>query len=87
MNRAIIYTVGDTHQIFLNLSDEEADRRWNKYRDDRNQFEIALEEKKGLEPHRSVVEFEDELLIWGNVVGEVNDMVAMMFQSMTKKPL
>lgn len=78
MNVAIIYTVGRTYSIYLNLSDEEADRRWDKVRSGRNRMEIAYEEKMGYEVRRERIEFEDELMIWGDVGKEVNEMLSMM---------
>lgn len=83
-NRAIIYTVGGTHQIFFNLSDEEAEKRWQRYREDMNQFEIELEAKKGLKPSREIVEFEDELLIWGNVNRDIMEMLALVMDKADK---
>lgn len=78
-HRAIIYTVGRTHSIYLDLSDEEAERRWQKARSERNTMEIAYEEAHEYNVERGVVEFDDEFMIWGDMGQEINSIAQALF--------
>lgn len=71
-HRAVIYSVGHTHFIYLDLSDEEAERRWQDARANRSTPEIAYEEAQDYKVERGVIEFEDEFQIWGDMGREMN---------------
>lgn len=77
-NRAIIYTLGKTHQIYFNLTDGEAERRWFELCAGKTPAEKAYEKKMGWTATRGEVEFTDELMIWGNPGGELNEMINMV---------
>lgn len=81
-NRAIIYTVGQTYMIYFNLTDEEAERRWQEARSERSALEVAYEVSHNLTPKRDVVEFTDELMIWGNAGNELQEMSQVLLSQL-----
>lgn len=85
VNRAIIYSVGHTHSIYLNLTDEEAERRWQEARAQRSTPEIAYEEAQGYTVERGVVEFQDEFQIWGDMGKEMNVIAQSLLTQMSAK--
>lgn len=85
-HRAIIYSVGHTHNIYLDLTDEEAERRWKEVRENRTQTEVAYEEASEHKVERGVVEFDDEFQIWGDAGLEMNSIAnALMAQMMARR--
>jgi hypothetical protein len=82
MNRAIVYTVGHTHTIYINLSDEEAEKRWQQARDARAELEIMYEEESGHTVERQVTEFQDSFQIWGNAAQELQDITQALIGSL-----
>lgn len=78
--RIITYTVGNSHQLYFNLTDEEAERRWNEQRSNRSLLEAMHEEKMGWTVCRSVIEdITDELFIWGNAGEEIAAITQDLF--------
>jgi len=72
-NTAIVYTVGATHYLYINVSKEEAARRWEETRTTRHQFLVEQEAKH--EVVRTVFKFKDEIMIWGNAKDDLDDFV------------
>lgn len=83
-NTAIIYTIGQTHRIYINLTPEEAERRWQLVRDGANEYELALEQKHGYKVQRNEFQFTDEIEIWGNVAQEFQEMTDMLMGDMDR---
>lgn len=83
--RIVIYSVGNSHQLYFNLSDEEAERRWNAQRSNVTELELAHEQKMGWKVVRSVEEnIDDQLFIWGDAGAEINSIVQDLFLVMAK---
>jgi hypothetical protein len=77
-NTAIIYTIGQTHRIYINVTPEEAARRWQLVRDGMSDSELLLEAKHGYKVVRNAFEFTDEIEIWGNAAQEFQEVADML---------
>lgn len=85
--RIIIYSVGTSHQLYFNLTDEEAERRWNDQRANRSMLEDMHEKKMGWTVQREVLDdIKDELFIWGNMGDEVQAITQDLFSLMADNP-
>lgn len=79
---AIIYSVGETHRLYINVTPEEAARRWELAREGMNEYELALEEKRGHKVVRNEIQFTDEIEIWGNMAGDFKEITDMLMGDM-----
>lgn len=85
--RVIIYSVGPSHQLYFNLTDEEAESRWREQRANRSLLEDMHEKKMGWTVQRSVEEnIKDEFFIWGNAGDEINAITQDLFSLMADNP-
>lgn len=85
--RVITYSVGNSHQLYFNLTDEEAERRWNEQRANRSLLEDMHEKKMGWTVQRSVHEdITDEFFIWGNMGEEINAITQDFLTLMADNP-
>lgn len=77
MHTAIIYTIGQTHRIYIDLTPEEAAARWATVRARASDAELVLEAKHGYKEQCNTVQFEDELEIWGDAAKELREISDM----------
>jgi hypothetical protein len=82
MTRVIVYSVGNTHTVYLQITEEEAARRWEKVRAGRAPLEIAYELSHNLKVERHVINCTDSFQIWGNAANELNDIVGTLLSNM-----
>ncbi|CAN7663772.1 hypothetical protein LJR129_005226 [Acidovorax sp. LjRoot129] len=71
---AIIYTVGQTHRLYIDLTPEEAEKRWQQVRDNMSDGELVLEIEHGYKVQRTVLNFTDTIEIWGNAGDEFQEL-------------
>ena len=85
--RVIIYSVGQSHQLYFNLTDEEAECRWNEQRANRSLLEDMHEKKMGWTVQRNVYEdIKDEFFIWADAGTELNAITQDLFSLMADNP-
>ena len=82
---AIIYSVGQTHRIYIDVPAEEAARRWELARAGMNGYGLALEHKHGYKVQRNEFQFTDEIEIWGNAGAEFKEITDMLMGNMTRR--
>ena len=82
---AIIYSVGQTHRIYIDVAPEEAARRWQLVRDGANEYELELERRHGHKVQRSEFQFTDEIEIWGNAGEEFRQITSMLMDDIASR--
>lgn len=82
---AIIYSVGQTHRIYIDVAPEEAARRWQLVRDGANEYELELERRQGHKVQRSEFQFTDEIEIWGNAGEEFRQITSMLMDDIASR--
>lgn len=82
-HRAIIYTVGQTHTLYIDLTPEEAQRRWDEKRENMTNGELMLERHRGNKVERREFEFTNEIEIWGNPGEDLQDIAQLFLSGLT----
>lgn len=82
---AIIYSVGQTHRIYIDVAPEEAARRWQLVRDGASEYELELERRHGYKVQRNEFQFTDEIEIWGNAGEEFRQITSMLMDDIASR--
>lgn len=77
-NTAIIYSIGHTHRLYINVPENEADRRWQIVCDSMSSAELQLHAERGERVERSVVAFTDEIEIWSDAGRDMSQIAQML---------
>lgn len=83
-NTAIVYSIGSTHRLYINVPEKEAERRWAAVCDAMTEVELRRHAERGERVQRSVVTFTDEIEIWGDAGQELQELAQKMLDDLAR---